>query len=163
MHKTRKFQINMLENSTIKNHLEEILRLVGVAHEGVEHIDDESGVRFCIKTSESHALIGQGGETLAALNHIIKRIRARGGKEEEREEMFYVDVNGYQEQLFSDIKAKAKVLAERAKSLQANIEMEPMSAYERLFVHNFLSKDAGVKTESKGEGRNRRVVIKCVV
>jgi len=150
----------MLEHETIKNHIEEILRIVGVAYYGVELLNDENGTRFCIKTSESHALIGQDGETLAALNHIVRRIRARGVKDEEREEMFYVDVNGYQEQMFSDIKAKARVLAERAKSLQANIEMEPMSAYERLFVHSLLSKDSEVKTESKGEGRNRRVVIK---
>ena len=150
----------MLEHETIKNHLEEILRLVGIAHDGVQHLDDENGARLCIKTADSGALIGQGGDTLAALNHIVKRIAMRGGKEEEQKEMFYIDVNGYQEKIFSDIKAKAKVLAERAKSLQANIEMEPMSAYERLFVHSFLSKDAEVKTESKGEGRNRRVVIK---
>ena len=157
-----KTQTTMLEHETIKNHIEEILRIVGVAHDGVEHINDENGARFCIKTSDSHALIGPSGETLAALNHIIKRIVGRARKEEEREETLYVDVNGYQEQLFSDIKAKAKVLAERAKSLQANIEMEPMSSYERLFVHSLLSKDSEVKTESKGEGRNRRVVIKCV-
>jgi spoIIIJ-associated protein len=52
------------------------------------------------------------------------------------------------------------MMAERARSLQYDVELSPMSAYERLIVHTTLQDAPNVKTESQGEGRNRRVVIK---
>jgi spoIIIJ-associated protein len=51
-------------------------------------------------------------------------------------------------------------MAERARSFQYDVELSPMSAYERLIVHTTLQNAPNVKTESLGEGRNRRVVIK---
>ena len=38
--------------------------------------------------------------------------------------------------------------------------MDPMSSYERMIVHSFFAETPDIKTESKGEGRDRRVVIK---
>ena len=58
------------------------------------------------------------------------------------------------------LKLKAKILANRARDMKANIEMDPMSSYERLIVHGILTNEPSVKTESTGEGRNRRIVIK---
>jgi spoIIIJ-associated protein len=52
------------------------------------------------------------------------------------------------------------MMAERARSFQYDVELTPMNAYERLIVHTVLSDSPNVKTESSGEGRNRRVVIK---
>jgi len=37
--------------------------------------------------------------------------------------------------------------------------MEPMNPYERRIIHSAISKMEGVRSESKGEGRDRRVVI----
>lgn len=145
----------------IQNHLETVLRLMGVAHGSIEHAQDEGerGMRFLVRTDDAHRLIGQDGAALAALNHIIQRFAARGAEEESATRLT-VDINGYRAQIEANLHAKARVLAERAKSLQADIEMEPLSSYERLLVHNFLASDANIATESKGEGRNRRVVIK---
>jgi spoIIIJ-associated protein len=58
--------------------------------------------------------------------------------------------------------AKAVMMAERARSFRYDVELSPMSAYERLIVHSALSSEPHVKTESQGEGRGRRVVIKYV-
>ena len=52
------------------------------------------------------------------------------------------------------------MMAERARSFQYDVELSPMSAYERLIVHTTLQGAPQVKTESQGEGRNRRVVIR---
>ena len=52
------------------------------------------------------------------------------------------------------------MMAERARSFQYDVELSPMSSYERLIIHTTLSDAPNVKTESQGEGRNRRVVIK---
>ena len=52
------------------------------------------------------------------------------------------------------------MMAERARAFQYDVELTPMSAYERLIIHMTLADAPNVKTESLGEGRNRRVVIK---
>jgi hypothetical protein len=61
------------------------------------------------------------------------------------------------------VKAVAHMMAERAKFFKTNIEMDPMSAYERRIIHSFLQNVPEVTTESKGEGADRRVVIKYVI
>ena len=112
---------------------------------------------FSIVTDDSQTLIGTRGETLRALDHLIKKIaEAKGGEREN----FIVDVNDYQVKHIRDIEARAKMMAERARSFQYDVEMPPMSAYERLIVHSTLSEEPNVTTESQGEGRERRVVIK---
>ena len=55
---------------------------------------------------------------------------------------------------------KAKMLAERAKSLHVDVEMEPMTPYERMVVHTTLAGDLEVETASVGFGKDRKVVIK---
>ena len=52
------------------------------------------------------------------------------------------------------------MMAERARYFKSNIEVDPMSAFERRVVHEFLAGETDLKTESTGYGPTRRVVIK---
>ena len=61
-----------------------------------------------------------------------------------------------------NIHAIAHMMAERARYFKSNIEVDPMPAFERRIVHEFLSDAADLKTESEGEGLSRRVVIKYI-
>lgn len=110
---------------------------------------------FQIHTPESKKLIGMHGETIRALNHIVKKAAAT-----EEEDRFIVDVNNYRSKKIEELKQTAKLLAERARSLKYNVEMTPMSSYERMIVHSALTDEPNITTESYGEGRDRRVVIK---
>ena len=49
--------------------------------------------------------------------------------------------------------------AKRARFLQESVPLPPMNSYERRLVHTAVSEISGVRTESVGEGRERRVVI----
>ena len=71
-----------------------------------------------------------------------------------------IDINGFQKKKVEGIHAVAHMMAERARYFKSNIEIDPMSAFERRIVHEFLSSATDLKTESQGEGRSRRVVIK---
>ncbi|MEK7526803.1 MAG: R3H domain-containing nucleic acid-binding protein, partial [Patescibacteria group bacterium] len=55
-----------------------------------------------------------------------------------------------------------KIMAERARSFKTNMELEPMSPYERMIIHSALESLPDIKTESVGFGRGRKVVIKYV-
>ena len=53
-------------------------------------------------------------------------------------------------------------MASRAKTFKRDIELEPMSSYERMIVHSTLADDTAVRTESDGEGKFRKVIIKYI-
>lgn len=112
---------------------------------------------FSLTVADGKALIGPRGETLRGVEQIIKKIAEKRGNTDDH---YTIDINGYRKDQIKDIEMRAKMMAERAKSFQYDVELPPMSAYERLIVHATLSTIPNIKTESHGEGKNRRVVIK---
>lgn len=150
-----------MNHEHIKKTIQDILTLIGVAYESITSSEVEGRTAFVIKSPESHLLIGGRGIHLSALNHIIKRITAKTEAQEGALD-FYVDVNDYHERLMQEIKNKATILAGRARSFKTNIEMEPMSSYERMIVHSFFQETADIKTESVGTGSGRHIVLKYV-
>ena len=118
-----------------------------------------------VEVGQPHYFIGRDGEALSALNHLVRRIiETKMPKDAENPtevaSAVMVDINGFQKRRIENIHAVAHMMAERARYFKSNIEVDPMSAFERRIVHEFLSNETDLKTESEGEGRNRRVVIK---
>jgi len=111
---------------------------------------------FQIKTKEPKHFIGIRGETLHSIDYLVKKMAEKEGIEGAH---FIVDVDGYRVKKIIDIQQKALMMAERARSFQYDVELTPMSSYERLIVHSALSDSPNIKTESRGEGRERRVII----
>ncbi len=125
----------------------------------IEQIELAGQNVFHIKTeSDAKILIGQKGKNLKAIDYILSKIAQEKGITER----FLVDINEYKSQEIKKIEEKARLLANRAKTLQYDVEMPPMSAYERLIVHACLQDDPQIKTESHGEGKDRRLVIKFI-
>ena len=119
--------------------------------------DDQSGLTFNIKTKESNYLIGQYGINLQALQHIARVIFR---SKTESKANFVLDVNSYRQEKNESIADLAKNIAEQALREGRAITLRPMSSYERRLVHMELSKNEQIKTESIGEGEDRRVVVK---
>ena len=71
-----------------------------------------------------------------------------------------MDINDFQKKRVENVRAIAHMMSERARYFKANIEVDPMSAFERRIVHEFLSDATDLTTESIGFGPSRRVVIK---
>lgn len=147
--------------------LKELLAALGVPYASVEQSSIAGQEIFSIRTDgDARALIGVHGDTVYAMDYLVKKIYENRlppsveGETPERTPMFLVDVNDYRVKQIKDLQAKALMMAERARSFQYDVELSPMSSYERLIVHTTLQDAPNVKTESQGEGRNRRVVIK---
>ncbi len=152
-----------MENHQIKKTIEDILSLLSVPYELIVVNDESTGTTcFNIKTGDPQILIGREGAHLSALSHIIKRIadKTNGAANEHRS--FVVDVNNYQGKKTEELKSKAAMLAERARYFKSDVEMSPATAYERMIIHSIFSNTKDIKTESMGEGKNRRVVIKYI-
>jgi len=148
-----------MNTEEIQQIIEETLRHLTTPYNSVDVVENEIGTVFMINTDEARFLIGNNGANLIALNHVIKRIIDKRKKDGETVN-FTIDVNGYQKQRNEELQTKAKVLAERVKSFHSNIEMDPMTPYERMVIHTTLAGDPEVETESVGFGRERRVMIK---
>jgi spoIIIJ-associated protein len=101
-------------------------------------------------------LIGRRGQTLAALQHIVRlmvahRIKARVP--------IVIDVEGYKQRRYEALQALARRMAEQVRERKKPFALEPMPAYERRIIHLALADDPDVTTESTGVGEVRKVVI----
>ncbi|GEM_PF-178084 len=148
----------------IKEKVEKILSLMEINYEDTfVDFDEEDKSRILVSIQskdDSSILIGPKGSHLLSFNYIIKNIFTKN-----RSSLafhIFIDVNDYHKKRIDSIKQKAKVIAERVKYFQNEIEMEPMSSFERRLVHSMFSDDKLLETESKGFGEGRRVVIKYV-
>lgn len=112
---------------------------------------------FSIRTKDSALLIGNRGETLQALNYIIKKIIEQRDPEEIR---FLIDINGYQERKLKELEKQAELSADRARAFKREVELDPMNAYERMVIHSLFTNDPHIETSSFGEGKFRRIVLR---
>ena len=143
----------------IKEQIAHFLETLGVKVDSIEVSDTAVGNKptFIIKTPESGILIGDRGETLQALFHLVRRIVQ---KEQGEDVDFSIDINDYRAHKAEELRMKARMLANRARDMRTDVEMDSMSSYDRLIVHDALANETDIKTESAGEGKNRHVVIK---
>ena len=147
----------------IKKIVEQMLIIMNIKAEiNIEEDSDTNLTFFTIQAEEPNLLIGYKGETLSALSYILKKISDTKASDEEQKDSFIVDVNGYQKKRISEIKDKATIFVERARYYKSSVEMEAMSPYERMIVHSLFSQDPNIKTESTGEGRERRIVLEYI-
>lgn len=158
----------MSKEDRIKKIVEDFLEKTTFDVEEVDVSYEEDGKTiWCrVKSSEPNFFIGKDGEIIGSLNHLIKKIieketgRAAGDDRKEHEANIVVDINDHQKKKIENLKSIAHMMAERAKFFKSSIEVDPMSSYERRIIHEFLASRPNIRTESTGEGRMRRVVIK---
>ena len=147
------------ENAKVKaavEYLQEVIVKMGV--ENVTFSAVQKGEATIIRLDGEHlgALIGRRGETMESLSYLASLVA-------NRLEGDYIklglDVAGYRDKRESDLTALAQRIGAKVRKTGRSFAMEPMNPYERRIIHSAISKMEGVRSESKGEGRDRRVVI----
>jgi spoIIIJ-associated protein len=129
--------------------------------------DGPKNMWISVEVNEPHFFVSRDGEGLHALNHLVHRIiEAKTSPIPEigaqKNLGIIIDINGFQKKHIENVRAVAHMMSERARYFKSNIEVDPMSAFERRIIHEFLSDANDLKTESIGTGRARRVVIKYI-
>jgi spoIIIJ-associated protein len=102
------------------------------------------------------ALIGRKGERLSALQHLVNLMLSRrmGGWTR-----VLVDVEDYRGRRERQLRELADRAAARVVETGKMLQLEPMPALERRWVHIALRDNPDVGTQSIGEEPNRRVVV----
>ncbi len=156
-----------MDKEKIQNLIKELIEKTNVKLNGISILEDgPKNLWISVEVSEPHFFISREGEGLQALNHLVHRIlESKALKQDKREEFLpsmLIDINGFQKKRVDGIRAVAHMMSERARYFKSNIEVDPMSAFERRIIHEFLADAADLKTESIGTGNTRRVVIKYI-
>ncbi|OGI66140.1 hypothetical protein A3A95_00275 [Candidatus Nomurabacteria bacterium RIFCSPLOWO2_01_FULL_39_18] len=161
-----------MDKETIQNLIKELIEKTGTMLNKITITEDNgTNTWFSVEVNEPHLFISRDGEALNALNHLARRmIEAKRDHmsdlwDSHKSDMWpeiLIDINGFQKKRVDNVRAVAHMMSERARYFKSNIEVDPMSAFERRVVHEFLSDATDLKTESVGFGPSRRVVIKYI-
>jgi len=112
-----------------------------------------------IKTEEPQILIGEGGQTLTEIQHLLKSILR---KKIVSEEPFYleIDINGYKRKKYEYLRELARSVADEVSLIKKEKELAPMPAHERRIIHLELAERTDIISESIGQEPERKIVIK---
>ena len=147
------------ENNKVKaavDYLREVIARMGVENVTFSAVQKGEATIIRLDGEKLGALIGRRGETMESLSYLASLVA-------NRLEGDYIklglDVAGYRDKRESDLTALAQRIGAKVRKTGRSFAMEPMNPYERRIIHSAIGKMEGVRSESKGEGRDRRVVI----
>lgn len=137
-------------------YLKEIITLMGVQDVQFSALQKGEATIIRLDGEKLGVLIGRRGETMESLSYLASLVA-------NRLEGDYIklglDVAGYRGKRESDLTALAQRIGAKVRKTGRSFAMEPMNPYERRIIHSAISQMEGLRSESKGEGKDRRVVI----
>lgn len=116
----------------------------------------EDGARIEIRGEDIAVLLGHHAELLDAIEYLGNRVLARSVGEETR---VVFDSGNYRERREKELQLMAEKAAEKVRASGVPFSFDPMGPNERRILHLALVDDQTVKTESRGNGADRRVTI----
>ncbi len=142
--------------SYLKNKINEILKIMNI-ESNLEVRRNDENIEINIFSNHNSILIGKEGRILDSLQSIMRQVLQ---KETASDLKLILDVENYKEHRITNIERTARKIAREVAKTKVEANLEPMNSYERRIVHNTLSKNKYVYTESIGEEPNRYVAIK---
>ncbi|GAB2717195.1 RNA-binding cell elongation regulator Jag/EloR [Paenibacillus thermoaerophilus] len=135
--------------------LREVLEAIGL-QANVEVDRDREGATIRLNGSDMGLIIGRRGQALDALQYLANIVANRYSDKFVR---IVIDAENFRERRRQTLEELSDRLAERVSRSGKEIVLEPMSSQERKIIHSRLQNHPHVRTFSKGEDPNRRVVI----
>lgn len=157
---SKKVEIEVIEKRElvqfIKEYIQSTLKQMGFNAQ-IEIFNKEDVPTYRIYSDNDALLIGKNGKNLKALQHIVQQAIK---KEINNNFKFVLDISNYQEKKEKHLVYLAKNIAREVSSTKVEVKLDSMNSYERRIIHNALTNNKKVYTESIGEEPNRCVVIK---
>lgn len=158
--KSKKVEIEVIERREvvryIKEYLQKLLKDLGFTS-NIEIKNKEEVPTYTIYSDNDALLIGKNGKNLKALSiltsqHLLNELG--------RNFKFTIDINSYKEKREKSLESLARRIAREVATTKVEAKLDSMNSYERRIIHNALTNNKRVYTESEGEEPNRYVVIK---
>ena len=158
--KSKKIEVEVIEKrevvKEIKNYLSKLLKDLGFTANIEVKMKDQVPT-YTIYSDNDGLLIGKNGKNLHALSIVVGQYIK---KEVGESYKFLIDINDYKEKHERALVRLAKKVAKEVAQTKIEAKMDSMNSYERRIIHNALTNNKKVYTESEGEEPNRYVVIK---
>lgn len=158
--KSKKVGIEVIEKREVTKYIKEflikLLKLMGLTV-NIEVKNKDRIPNYIIFSDNDALLIGKNGKNLKALTIIVSQHLT---KELGESYKFAIDVNEYKEKREKSLEILAKKIAREVATTKIEAKLDSMNSYERRIIHNTLSNNKKVYTESEGEEPNRYVVVK---
>lgn len=139
-----------------KKYLEDLLSFFGL-NTDVYATSEEEMIELNVPSTHLNGfLIGQKGETMRSLQFMVSSALRSQGYEYTR---VNVDIADYKKQRAHHVAERAEEYIREVKKTGKEIVLPPMNSADRRVIHKVAS-EAGITTESVGEGRDRHVVLK---
>ncbi len=140
-----------------KKFLEDLLSFFGLNTDIYATTSDDEVIELHVPSTHLNGfLIGQHGDTIRAIQFMTSTALRNNGFAHTR---IHVDVADYKKQRAERLAAKAEEWIKSVKDSGNPMDLRPMNSADRRVVHQVAS-DAGLETESVGEGRDRHIVLK---
>lgn len=123
---------------------------------GLELSDAEDGINITLDSPENALLIGKHGNTLSSLEFAISLIVAKKTGEFKR---IVLEIGDYRKEREDYLKNLALRLKDEVSESGEEKTIRGLKAWERRFVHMLIQDESDVATESRGEGRDRVLVL----
>ncbi len=144
----------------IKGLVQELFKQLDIALETFELVEAEAGSRqlnLQLSDQDTGILIGYHSDTISALQLIINLLIY---KQQGQWLRLVVNIGDYRQKREASLKTMALDAAQRVKFSGQPMVLFNLNPFERHLIHEFLSKDPQVVTESEGEAKNRHLIIK---
>jgi spoIIIJ-associated protein len=117
---------------------------------------NEEHILFDLVGSDLSQIIGRRGQTLESLQYLTNLV---ANKKSSGHTRIVLDAENYRARRRKTLEQLAGRLASNVVKSRKDVVLEPMSPAERKIIHAYLQEHPKVKTFSKGEEPNRRIVI----
>ena len=158
--KSPKVEIEVIEKREvvkyIKDYIVKLLKDLGF-QANVEIKNKDIVPTYTVYSDNDALLIGKNGKNLKALSVVVNQ---HINKELGKNYKFIIDINSYKEKREKQLEQLAKRVAREVANTKIEVKMDSMNSYERRIIHNVLTNNKRVYTESEGEEPNRYVVVK---
>ncbi|MDD4319168.1 MAG: hypothetical protein PHW10_02490 [Candidatus Peribacteraceae bacterium] len=147
----------------IKDTLGALLKLLPFAVTDIKVEAEKDGItRIDLVSTEANRIIGWHGETLNAVQHLLKSI-LRAKLNLDRSPFLVIDIDGYRREQEQKVCRIAEQKADFVRRTGNRIALAPMSPYFRRIVHLHVASSPALQdltTESVGEGEYRQIVLR---
>jgi len=133
-----------------------ILALMGIeAQVAVE--DTPEAISLTLQGADEGLLIGKRGQTLDALQYVVNKILSKQGREKKQ---VIVDTEDYRKKREEALVSLAEKVSQKVRKTKKPVTLGNMTARERRIIHLTLQNDDTVVTKSRGEGHNRKIIVR---
>ncbi len=147
-----------------KQTIKEILEKMGISDVVIDIKKDNSLkdketliIELGLDLRDARPFLMDGAGGLSALQHLLRVLSFRDSP---GQGFLLVDINNYRKERESFLSELAMKAAQRVRRTKKPVALEPMSAYERRFIHLKLAENPDIVTESIGEEPERKIVVR---